>query len=187
MVLPARHPLIRNFRIAEQGHGSDRLLGGIAARYKETTMRRWIRRVSIALASTAMAGGALVGAGGSASAAASEPLERTQSSIVTFGTDGGRNGYRDHRDDGYGIGHHGERDGRRDERRGSYTDGELRGHHHDRHHHHEREERRDGHHRYARHGDRWVKVTSRPGVGVGIGVGVGVDRWYLDQLLLVPR
>ncbi|MGW3631737.1 hypothetical protein ACWD7F_16475 [Streptomyces sp. NPDC005122] len=59
----------------------DRLVGGIAAHDKEMAMRRRIRRVSIALASTAMAGGALVGAGGSASAATSQPLERTQSSI----------------------------------------------------------------------------------------------------------
>lgn len=183
MALIARYPLIRNLRITDHGHGSDRLTGGIEAHYKETTMRRWIRRVSLALASTAMASGALVGAGGSASAAASEPLERTQSSISTFGTDGGRNGYRDHRDDGYGIGHHGERDDWRDEHRGSYADGELRGHHRGRHHHHEREERRDGHHRYVRYGDRWVEVTSRPGAGVG----VGIDRWYLDQLLLVQR
>ncbi|MER5406474.1 hypothetical protein [Streptomyces sp. NPDC002769] len=139
-------------------------------------MRSWIRRVSIALASTAMVGGALVGAGGSASAA-SEPVAHTQPSIATVGTDGTRNGYRD---DGYVIGHHGGRDDGRDGRRGSYTDDDHRGHHPGRHH-HRWEERWDGHHRYARHGDRWVEVTSWR------GVGVGVDRRHLDQLPLVQR
>jgi hypothetical protein len=86
------------------------------------TMNRWIKRVSIALASTAMAGGALLGASGAASAAtASRPVEHTQSSITAFSADGGRDGYRDgwdghHRWDGH---HSWCRD---DDRRGWYLD-----------------------------------------------------------------
>ncbi|MGW2937499.1 hypothetical protein ACWDA7_38075 [Streptomyces sp. NPDC001156] len=135
-------------------------------------MNRWIRRVSIALASAAMAGGALLGAGGSASAAtASASVERAQSSIAAFGTDGGRDGYRD---DGYGSGHHGERgDGRG--HRGWYTDDDRRRHHHGRHHHRRWEEWWDGRHLYVWDGDRWVEVTWRP--------DVDVDRWYLDQFV----
>jgi hypothetical protein len=139
-------------------------------------MNRLIRRVSIALASTALAGGALLGAGGSASAAtASEPAEHTQSSIAAFGTDGERDGYRD---DGYASGHHAERDDGRDGHRGWYTDDDSRGHHPGRHHLHEWEQRWDDH-LYVWDGDRWVEVTSVR--------DVGVDRWYLDQLVLVQR
>ncbi|MFJ7949134.1 hypothetical protein ACIQ6K_36810 [Streptomyces sp. NPDC096354] len=108
-------------------------------------------------------------------------MEHTQSSITAFGTDGGRDGYRAH---GYGSGHYGERDDGRGGHRGWYTDDDRRGRHHGWHHHRKWEERwDDGRHLYV--WDGWVEVTSWRGVGVG--VGVGVDRWYLDQLVLVQR
>ncbi|MER5915493.1 hypothetical protein ABT124_34925 [Streptomyces sp. NPDC001982] len=137
-------------------------------------MNRWIRRVSIALASTAMAGGALLGAGGSASAAtAPQPVEHTQSSIAAFGTDDGHDG---NRDDGYGSSPHGERDDDRDGHGGWYTDDDHRGDHHGRWYHHRTwEERWDGRHLYVWNGYRWVEVTSWR--------GVGVDCWYQDQLV----
>ncbi|MFF4316947.1 hypothetical protein [Streptomyces sp. NPDC001507] len=137
-------------------------------------MNRWIRRVSIALASAAMAGGALLGAGGSASAAtASGSVERAQTSIAVFGTDGGRDGYRD---DGYGSGHYGERGNGRAGDRGWYTDDDRRGHHHHgRHHHRTGEEWWDGRHLCVWDGDRWVEVTWRH--------DVDVDRWSWDQFV----
>ncbi|MGW8800659.1 hypothetical protein ACWGN9_26815 [Streptomyces sp. NPDC055775] len=139
-------------------------------------MNRLVRRVSIALASTVMAGGALLGAGGSASATASKPVEHTQSSIGAFGTDGGRDGYRSH---GYGSGYRGERDDGRGGHRGWYTDNDRRGRHHVRHHHRKWEERWDGRHLYVWDGDRWVEVTSWR--------GIGVDRWHPNQLVPVQR
>lgn len=46
-------------------------------------MNRWIRRVSFAVATTAVAGGALLGAGGSASAATTTaPAEHTRPSAT---------------------------------------------------------------------------------------------------------
>ncbi|MER6533120.1 hypothetical protein ABT215_04720 [Streptomyces sp900105755] len=52
-------------------------------------MNRWIRRVSIAVAATAVAGGALLGTGGSASAATtSAPAEHARpSAAVTVSAD----------------------------------------------------------------------------------------------------
>ncbi|MCF1510457.1 hypothetical protein [Streptomyces glomeratus] len=137
-------------------------------------MNSWIRRVPIALASVAMAGGALLGAGGSASAAtAAGPVDHTQSSIAAFGTGDGRD---DYRNDGHASGQ-GKRDDDRDAHRGWHTDDDRRGHHHGRHHHRRWEKRWVGHHLYVWNGHRWVEVTSWHDAGVGC--------WYLDQLVLV--
>ncbi|MFD4511358.1 hypothetical protein [Streptomyces sp. NPDC058457] len=63
-------------------------------------MNRWIRRVSIAVASTALAGGALLGTSSAASAAtASGPAEHTRPSIAAFTTGSDRDGHRDDRYD----------------------------------------------------------------------------------------
>ncbi|GAA3825539.1 hypothetical protein [Streptomyces chiangmaiensis] len=55
-------------------------------------MNKMIKRASIALASAAMAGGALLGAGGSASAATAGPVEHAQSSIAAVDAGHGRDG-----------------------------------------------------------------------------------------------
>ncbi|MBX7554795.1 hypothetical protein ABZX95_45535 [Streptomyces sp. NPDC004232] len=135
-------------------------------------MNRWIRRVSIAVASTALAGGALLGASGSASAAtAPDPAEHTQSSIAAFATGSDRD---DHREDGYGSGHHAEQDNGWDAPRGWYTNDDGQGHHDGRHHYRTWEERWDGRHLYVWDGHRWEEATT--------WYGVGGDRWYLDQV-----
>ncbi|MGW7540357.1 hypothetical protein ACWGKQ_04430 [Streptomyces sp. NPDC054770] len=128
-------------------------------------MNTWIRRVSIAVASTTVAGGALLGAVGSASAAtASGPAEHTRSSVTGLATGSARDG---HREDGYESGHHGEQDDGWDALRG-------RSDNDDRHHYLSQEERRDGRHLYVWDGHRWQQTTTR--------YGVGDDRWYLDQV-----
>ncbi|MGW2968695.1 hypothetical protein ACWDBO_17670 [Streptomyces mirabilis] len=72
-------------------------------------MNSMTKRVSIALASTALAGGALLGAGGSASAAAtSVPVRHTQYVSATSATSSGQ------------VGRHTD-DGRRDDHRGQDT------------------------------------------------------------------
>ncbi|MFE4962960.1 hypothetical protein [Streptomyces sp. NPDC056660] len=128
-------------------------------------MNTWIRRVSIAVASTAVAGGALLGAGGSASAAtAPGPAEHPRSSVAALATGSDRDG---HREDGYESRHHGEQDDGWDAPRNwSKND--------DRHHYRTQEERRDGRHLYVWDGHRWQEKTTR--------YGVGDDRWYLDQV-----
>ncbi|MFE3164900.1 hypothetical protein [Streptomyces sp. NPDC059224] len=65
-------------------------------------MNTWIKRVSIAVASTALAGGAVLGAA-VGPAAASEPSRHAQSSAVAFAAGSDRVS---HREDGYGGGHH---------------------------------------------------------------------------------
>ncbi|MEU9150295.1 hypothetical protein AB0D59_07055 [Streptomyces sp. NPDC048417] len=134
-------------------------------------MNTWIRRVSIAVASTAVAGSALLAAGGSASAATDPgPAEHTRSSIATLATGSDRDG---HREDGYVSGHHGEQDDGWDAPRDWHKSD-------DRHHYRTQDERRDGRHLYVWDGHRWQETTARYDVGVGVGVGVG--RWYLDQV-----
>ncbi|MQY34597.1 hypothetical protein SRB17_25670 [Streptomyces sp. RB17] len=141
-------------------------------------MSRLIRRISIAVATTALAGGALLGAGGSASATtASQPVQHTMSSIAAFGTGSERDG---NRDDGFGLGRQEERGDRWDGSRGSYRDDDRRDHYHGRHPHQTKgEERRLGHHLYAWNGNRWIEVTSWR--------DVSADRWYLDQLTLLKH
>jgi hypothetical protein len=124
-----------------------RLKGGTAARHKEKIMKSFVRRVSVAVASAAIVGGAVLGAGGSASAATSGPIEHDRSSIVHAGNGGGRDG---HQADwyGHGRGYDRERDDGWDGYRGWYTyDGhgdDLRGWHQ------EGQYRWDGHRLYVR-------------------------------------
>ncbi|MEV6766343.1 hypothetical protein AB0N16_38110 [Streptomyces sp. NPDC051105] len=135
-------------------------------------MNTWIRRVSIAVASTALAGGALLGAGGSASAATDPgPAEHTRTSIATLATGSDRDG---HREDGHESGHHGEQDDGWDAPRGWYKSDDRQDHRDDRIHRHTQEERRDGRHLYVWDGHRGQETTAR--------YGVGGDRWYLDQV-----
>jgi hypothetical protein len=135
-------------------------------------MNTWIRRVSITVASTALAGGALLGAGGSASAATtSQPAEHTRPSIATLTTGSDRDG---HREDRYESGHHGEQNDGWDAPRGWYKSDDRQGHRDDRHHYRTQEERRDGRHLYVWDGHRWQETTAR--------YGVSGDRWHLDQV-----
>ncbi|MGW7425393.1 hypothetical protein ACWGJB_36085 [Streptomyces sp. NPDC054813] len=136
-------------------------------------MNRWIRRVSIAVASTALAGGALLGAGGAASAAtASGPADHARSSVAAFAAARDRDS---HREDVYRSGHHGEQDDSWDAPRGWYKDDDRQGHHDDRHHYRTQEERGDGSHLYAWDGHRrQEEATTRS--------GIGGERWYLDQV-----
>ncbi|WP_217559874.1 hypothetical protein [Streptomyces sp. GbtcB6] len=118
-------------------------------------MNMWIRRVSIAVASTALAGGALLGTGSSASAAtASGPAEHTRPSVTAFTTGSDHDG---HRDEGYASGHHGEQDDGWNAPRDRYQN-----------------EDRQGRHAYAQDTHHRAEATTR--------YGVGLDRWYLDQV-----
>ncbi|MEU2620633.1 hypothetical protein ABZ642_21290 [Streptomyces sp. NPDC007157] len=119
-------------------------------------MNRWIRRVSVAVASTALAGGALLGAGGSASAATtSGPAEHARTSAAAFVAGSDRDS---HREDGYRSGHHG-----------------------DQHFYRMQEERGDGSRLYAWDGHRWQEeVTARSGIG-GDRWYLDQVAWYLHQ------
>ncbi|MFJ9711792.1 hypothetical protein [Streptomyces sp. NPDC101234] len=120
-------------------------------------MNKWIRRASIAVASTALAGGALLGAGGSASAAtAPEPVQHAQSSSAAFASGSDRGTLRA---DEYQNGHHDDR----------YQE-----------HHRAGEERRDGRHLYVRDGHRRDETTTWYGVGGGRWY-VDQVAWYLQQ------
>ncbi|MFF4749041.1 hypothetical protein ACWD5R_30115 [Streptomyces sp. NPDC002514] len=120
-------------------------------------MNRWTKRISVGLASAAMAGGALLGAGGTASAAVSQPAQHTVSPVSAVRTDGGWSGYHD---DGHGIGWN----GRHDDGRGINWDGR-----------HQWSEHRDGRHVYIGYGNRWSEVTPWR--------GVATNSWYADQLV----
>ncbi|MFE9613884.1 hypothetical protein [Streptomyces sp. NPDC006012] len=119
-------------------------------------MNRWIRRVSVGLASAALAGGAVLGAGGAASAAVSQPVraphaqpaQHTQA--VALRTDEGRIGYYGN---GYGIGWSGQ---------------------------HDYSTRWDGHRAYIWDGNGWVKVTPWRGV-VATQWYVDQYSWYLNH------
>lgn len=146
-------------------------------------MRRFVRRVSVAVASTAIVGGAVLGAGGSASAATSGPDEHGRSSVVASGHDEGRYGhdegrYGHHADRyGHGRGHDGERGDSWDGARGRYAHDGRQDDHRDRR--HENRYRWDGHRLYVRDHGRWIDVTPfRNG---------RVDLWYVDQLLWDQR
>ncbi|MFF4113581.1 hypothetical protein [Streptomyces sp. NPDC001714] len=118
-------------------------------------MNRWTRRVSMVVASTAVAGGALLGAGGSASAAtASGPVEHTRSSITAVAAGSDRDS---HREDGYGSGRHD-----------------------DRHHYRTQEERRDGRDLYVRDGHRREEATTVRSVGADRWY-LDQVAWYLQQ------
>ncbi|MGW2963876.1 hypothetical protein ACWDGI_36195 [Streptomyces sp. NPDC001220] len=136
-------------------------------------MNRWIRRVSVAVASTALAGGALLGAGGSASAATtSGPTEHARSSAAALAAVSDRDS---HHEDGDRSGHHGEYGDGWDAPRGWYKNDDRQGHHDGRHHHRTQDERGYGSHRYAWDGHRWQEeATTRS--------GISGDRWYLDQV-----
>lgn len=118
-------------------------------------MNRLIRRVLITLAPVTLAGGALLGVGGSASAAtASKPMEHAQSSIAAFGTG--------ERDDGWHA------------HRGWHRDDDHRRHHH----HRKWEQRWDGHRLYVWSGDGWVEVSSLRDVDID---GWYLDQLVLAQ------
>ncbi|RPE37964.1 hypothetical protein EDD90_0828 [Streptomyces sp. Ag109_O5-1] len=118
-------------------------------------MNKWIRRASIAVASTTLAGGALLGAGGSASAAtASEPVQHAQYSSAAFASGSDRATHR--------------------------ADGHQSGHHDDRYRYRAGEERRDGRHLYVWDGHRWDEATTWYGVG-GDRWYLDQVAWYLQQ------
>ncbi|WP_053763798.1 hypothetical protein [Streptomyces sp. AS58] len=136
------------------------------------TMERFIKRVSVAVASVAIAGGTLLGAGGSASAATPQSVGHAPSSSTgsqLFGAHGGDDGreWNHHRHSGHHRGDH---------------DRDRCGHGH-----HAVDQftlegityRWDGHRLFRQIDGRWIDATPyRNGV---------VDRWYLDQLLTFGR
>ncbi|MEV7992507.1 hypothetical protein AB0O67_11415 [Streptomyces sp. NPDC086077] len=127
-------------------------------------MKKLIKRLPIAAASVAVAAGAILGAGGTASAATP--------------------------DTGHDRGAYQERDDGRDGHRARYSDDDHRDHYRawrydhdhrddarDRHHH--VQYRWDGHRLHQLVDGRWIDVTpSRHGE---------VDRWYVDQVLAFAR
>ncbi|WP_371798164.1 hypothetical protein OG963_01015 [Streptomyces sp. NBC_01707] len=135
-------------------------------------MNRFVRRVSVAVASAAIAGGAILGAGGSASAATSSPIDHNRSSIVNPVNDGGRDGYQAVR-----YGHDGGRNDGWDGYRSWYTHDGHRDHHHGWH--HQSHYRWDGHRLYVWDDGRWVDVTPFH--------NGSIDFWYVDQLLQDQR
>ncbi|WP_189184432.1 hypothetical protein [Streptomyces albiflavescens] len=123
-------------------------------------MNKWIKRVSTAVASTALAGGALLGVSGTASVAtASAPGEHTQSASTAFATGGDRA-------DGYQSAHHEAQDDSWGAPRGWYTNDDRQGHY--------GEERWNGNHVYVWDGYRWDEATAWH--------RVSAERWYLDQV-----
>ncbi|WP_432100798.1 hypothetical protein [Streptomyces sp. WAC 04229] len=162
-------------------------------------MNAFAKRISLAVVSVAIAGGAALGTAGVASAAPTAPSEHGR--VSTSGFQGGegraeaeadRGGhfreYRtergDHREDSRGRYSASDR---RDDRRFETTDRDHRGRTgQDRDHHYDRnwnqvelEYRWDGHHLYRLVDGRWVDVTPyRHGV---------VDHWYVDQLIAAQR
>lgn len=146
-------------------------------------MKRFVKRVSIGAASAAIAGVAVLGAGGSASAA-SGPVEHIRPAAVDVQAGDARDGYLA---EGYGRGQDRERDDGRDGLHGRYAHDDRQDHRNGwytgderqdgrRGTHPERDNRWDGHRLYVRYEGRWVVVTP-----VGHD---GVDRWYVDQVLL---
>ncbi|MEU6093153.1 hypothetical protein ABZ865_41750 [Streptomyces sp. NPDC047085] len=122
-------------------------------------MNKWIKRVSTAVASTALAGGALLGVSGTASAAtASAPGEHTQSPITAFATSG------DHAD-AYQGAHHEAQGDRWGVPRGWYTNDDRQGYY--------GQERWSGGHVYVWDGYRWDEATT---------YRVSAERWHLDQV-----
>jgi hypothetical protein len=157
MILTVRHPADPD----SPDHGQDsRPVNGIAAHHMEMTMNKWIKRVSTAVASTALAGGALLGVSGTASAAtASAPGEHTQSAITAFAPSGDRA-------DGYQSAHHQAQDDSWGAPRGWYTNDDRQGHY--------GEERWNGSHAYVWNGYRWDEATT--------WYRVSAERWHLDQV-----
>jgi hypothetical protein len=156
MILTVRHPADPD----SPDHGQDsRPVNGIAAHHMEMTMNKWIKRVSTAVASTALAGGALLGVSGTASAAtASAPGEHTQTAITAFATSGDRA-------KGYQSAHHEAQDDSWGAPRGWYTNDDRQGHY--------GEERWNGSHLYVWDGYRWDEAAT---------YRVSAERWYLDQV-----
>lgn len=116
-------------------------------------MKTSMRRVSIAVASMALVGGTVLGAGGSASAETPRPIEHNRSSIVSARNDDGRDG---RHADRYGHG------GKHHTTHYRFWDGH-------------RLYSWDGHHLFVREDSRWIDVTP-------IHNG-SIDFWYLGQLL----
>lgn len=156
MTLTVRHPADPD----SPDHRQDgRPVNGVAAHHKEMTMNKWIKRVSTAVASTALAGGALLGVSGTASAAtASAPGEHTQTAITAFTTGGDRA-------NGYQSAHHNAQDDSWGTPRGWYTNDNRQGHY--------GEERWNGSRLYVWDGYRWDEATT---------YRVSTERWYLDQV-----
>jgi hypothetical protein len=117
------------------------------------TMKRSIRRVSIAVASMALVGGTVLGAGGSASAATARPTEHNRSSVVTSVNDSGRDG---RHADRHGHG------GRHQTSHRLFRDGH-------------RLYFWDGHHLFVREDSRWIDATPLH--------NGSIDLWYVGQLL----
>lgn len=106
-------------------------------------MKTFLTRVSVALATVGLAGGAALGVSGSAYAA-SGSVEHARSSHVAVETGSGRDA---HLGAGYGLGHYGERDDGR--------------------HQHRRHFRGAGHHQWVRVEGRWIDVTLLRNAGAG--------------------
>jgi hypothetical protein len=126
----------------------------------EMTMNKWIKRVSTAVASTALAGGALLGVSGTASAAtAPAPGEHTHSAATAYTTSGDRT-------DGHQTTHHAAQDDSWGAPRGWYTNGDRQAHY--------GQERWNGGHAYVWNGYRWNETTT--------WYRVSAARWHLDQV-----
>ncbi|MFL4908397.1 hypothetical protein ACJ6WF_35665 [Streptomyces sp. MMS24-I2-30] len=126
-------------------------------------MNRWIRRVSVGLASAALAGGAVLGAGGAASAAVSQPVQEThaqpaqhaQVTAAALRTGDDRIGYHgDRYGNGYGYGY-GNGYGISWPGQPNYS------------------ARWDGRHAYFWDGNGWNQVTPWR--------GIGATQWYVNQ------
>ncbi|MFD7437974.1 hypothetical protein [Streptomyces sp. NPDC059861] len=133
-------------------------------------MKRFIKRMSVVAASAAIAGGAVLTTGGTASAETSDgPGRLVSSSVRHESRDGHDRDMRGERDDG--------RHGRRDHYRDWRYDHDHRGH--DRSWHHEKQDRWDGHHSFRLVDGRWADVTPY--------AHVAVERWHMDQVLAFER
>jgi hypothetical protein len=167
------------FRFTEK---TRRLDGGIADIRKGITMKKFVKRVSVALASVTIAGVAVIGAGGAASAATSESIGHAtsaQAGLQTLGGAAHHRGYLADRDDGHG----GSRNGYSDDDHRGHDDRNLyadQGHRDDRRaRHHQGQVRWDGRDLYRWDDGRWIDVTVyRHGA---------LDRWYVDQVLAFER
>ncbi|MEV6057021.1 hypothetical protein [Streptomyces sp. NPDC052107] len=132
-------------------------------------MKRLTTRVRAAVASAAIAGGALLGTGGPASAAVAEPVAHSKVAGTVPENDG-RVGYSA---GGHVRGHEGERDDGWSGYRGRQAVGNRPDHQHDQL--RKGKQRWDGHGLYVWYEGRWIDVTL-------VREAAGVDRWYADQL-----
>ncbi|MFE9628519.1 hypothetical protein [Streptomyces sp. NPDC006527] len=133
-------------------------------------MKRFIKRMSVVAASAAIAGGAVLATGGTASAVTSDgPRHLVSSSVHNENRDGHDRDMRGEHDDG--------RDGQRDHYRAWRYDHDHRGY--DRSWHHTTQYHWDGHRQFRLMDGRWADVTD-------YGHGA-TERWYVDQVFAFER